>query len=162
MRRKLITLKNGKTCEVTNPFEIRRVYRLYRYLKENAVSEKHKKSAMQIILALNEDYKTRQVVEKDVQTIRMSFPRKLGSNVNGYWLMTRKHDETDGYAYIKHQALSKMKIALLSGIDENVFFQAIQEYKKKSEKVADGQVVIDGINERPTIVRRYSDDLIKD
>lgn len=157
MKRRIITLENGKITEVKNTS---RIYRLYKYLKENAVGEVNKKSACQIILALNEDYKTRQTVEKDIQAIRMSFPRKVGSNVNGYWLMTRKHDETNGYNYIMHQALSKMKIAVLSGVNPNVFFKALNEYKNKGSSETDGQVVLADTPSQRKIVRRYSDDLV--
>ena len=158
MKRELIKLSNGRIKKVNN---VARVYALYDWLKENAVGEQNKKSACQIILALNEHFKTRQNVEDAIQVIRMSLDLMIGSNTNGYWIICET-DKTDGYAYIKNQALSKMKIAIMCGVDPNIIYKELNEYKNKCNSTNDGQVVLADTPYQKDITRRYGDYLLKE
>lgn len=156
MRRTLISIREKKL----RSNKIERVYALYDYLKENAVGEVYKKSANQIILALNGLFTSRQEVEEAIQIIRMSLDLMVGSNINGYWIMC-SDDKTDGYAYMKNQALSKMKVAIMCGVNPNIFFKELNQVKDQCNDVADGQVVmVDTPYQRP-IIRRYGDELRK-
>ena len=157
MKRKLIALPNGK--KITKDM-VAKIYKLYDFLKQHAVGEKNKKSAAQIILALNDLFNTRQDVERAIQILRISEDRQIGSNTNGYWMICES-DETDGYQYIKNQAISKMKVAIMSGVSPDLFFKILNEIKDKCNDTANGQVVLTDTPYQKSVVRRFSDDLIK-
>lgn len=155
MKKKLVKVSDG--LFITNEMATS-IYRLYDYLKENAVGEVNKKSACQIILALNEHFKSRQSVEKAIQILRVSMDRKIGSATSGYWLMC-SDDKTDGFAYIRNQAVSKMEVAIRCGVNPRFFYNALNGIKDKQNDIADGQKRITFSPYEKDEVRRYSDDL---
>lgn len=152
----------------TNELKELRRKNLLEHLMRCAVGYENKRSAKDIIGWFNSNnviadlyglFKTRQDVEATIQELREKCNRKIGSSTEGYWMMC-SDDEKDGYAYLKNQALSKLKTAIKCGVDPRVFYKALNEIKPECNNIADGQIELDSNEE----TKRYSDDIqdIKD
>lgn len=152
----------------TNELKELRRKNLLEHLMRCAIGYKNKRSAKDIIGWFNSHnviadlyglFKTRQDVEATIQELREKCNRKIGSSTEGYWMMC-SNDEKDGYAYLKNQALAKLKTAIKCGIDPRVFYKALNEIKPECNNIADGQIELDSNEE----TKRYCDDIqdIKD
>lgn len=151
-------LKNKSNIEVV------RCKELLNYLMRNACGSEKKKSAKEIIKHFNSDscvypdvlgiFNTRQDIESTILSLRKVSDRKIGSSTSGYWMMC-SDDKENGYSYLTNQAISKMKTAILCGVDPNVFYKTLNDIKPQCNKTIDGQLELDSNEE----TKRYSNDI---
>lgn len=130
-------------------------WKLYNFLKDNAVGKTNIKTGKQIMACLG--YKNLASVQLDIRALRISTSRKIASNSNGYWLPVDKNDDD-------HFALSKALSHIYTMIaDGSLTKKQVHAFVEKIDvnKPLDNQMKLAFGDYEKDFVKRYSDDLVK-